>query len=202
MGLYLNSQIVVSHWFGFATSIRNAEKLQKAVAVPESMQDKTSVLESFDPGQCFLDSLGSSNAISIWIRALSEREHGSGKTGPALGNAPVLSPWRLQHLSGPLWLRVQLRSRARLRIAVSITFSFHACLNFERGLRHYSATIARMGLLSGLGRGGWVILPARGCEIGRDRLTVREPPPSPLNQETQTKTQTTENLNRQNSEVL
>ena len=33
-------------------------------------------------------------------------------------------------------------------------------------------------------------------------LTVREPPPSPQNEETQTKTQTTQNLNRQNSKVL
>ena len=38
--------------------------------------------------------------------------------------------------------------------------------------------------------------------IASQHLTVREPPPSPQNEETQTKTQTTENLNRQNSKVL
>ena len=37
------------------------------------------------------------------------------------------------------------------------------------------------------------------CSCCGDFLTVREPPPSPKNEETQTKTQTTENLNRQNS---
>ena len=41
-------------------------------------------------------------------------------------------------------------------------------------------------------------------QAGEDRgnLTVREPPPSPQNEKTQTKTQTTDNLNRQNSKAL
>ena len=45
-------------------------------------------------------------------------------------------------LSGPLRLRLQSRSRTRLRIAASIAFWFRAC--FKGGLRHYSATIARL----------------------------------------------------------
>ena len=48
--------------------------------------------------------------------------------------------------------------RALYRILVS-------CL-FSRGLRHYSTIIARLRLWRGLGWGGWVMLPARGCEIG------------------------------------
>ena len=68
-------------------------------------------------------------------------------------------------LSGPLRLRVQSRSRMRLRIAVSIAFFFF----YFKGVGHYSATIARLSRLSGLERGGWELLPVRGCEIGRDR---------------------------------
>ena len=48
---------------------------------------------------------------------------------------------------GPLWLRVQSRSRMRLRIAASIALWFRAC--FYRGFRHYSATIARLSPLQG-----------------------------------------------------
>ena len=81
---------------------------------------------------------------------------------PALGEV---------ELSGPLRLRVQSQSRTRLRIAASIAFLFRVC--FKRGLRDYRTTIARLSplLVSGLGWGGWELLPVRGCEIGRDRAS-------------------------------
>ena len=54
----------------------------------------------------------------------------------------------LGRLSGPLRLRVQSRSRTRLRIAASIAFLFHAY--FKGAFRHYSTTIARLSPPSGL----------------------------------------------------
>ena len=61
----------------------------------------------------------------------------------------VLGSFRARdELSGPLRLRVQSRSRTRLRIAASIAFLFRAC--FKGGFRYYSATIARLSPLSGL----------------------------------------------------
>ena len=48
-------------------------------------------------------------------------------------------------------------------IAVSIAFLFR--VYFKRGLRHYSATIVRLGHLSGLERGHWELL----CAWMRDR---------------------------------
>ena len=63
-----------------------------------------------------------------------------------------LAAKRVAHLSGPLRLRVQSRSRPRLRIAASIAFLFRAC--FTGVFRHYSATIARLSPLSGLEQGG------------------------------------------------
>ena len=68
---------------------------------------------------------------------------------------------RCHLLSGPLWLRVQSRSRTRLRIAISISrFGFALVL---KGFKHYSTTIARLSLLSGLEQG----LSQRGSYSGR-----------------------------------
>ena len=70
-------------------------------------------------------------------------------------------------LSGPLRLRLQSRSRTRLRIAASIAFSLRACF---KGVWDTIAPLSRgWAPLSGLERGGWGLLPVRGCEIGRDR---------------------------------
>ena len=54
------------------------------------------------------------------------------------------------------WMRVQSRSKTRLRIAASIAFSFHACLkaNLET-----IAPQSRCWALGGLERGGWERLP-------------------------------------------
>ena len=58
-------------------------------------------------------------------------------------------------LSGPLRLRVQSRSRTRLRIAASIAFLFRACFQ------------ARLSPPSGLERGGSLFLPpVFGCAGG------------------------------------
>ena len=48
----------------------------------------------------------------------------------------------------PLQIRVQWRSRPRLRIVGSIAFLFRAC--FKRGFTHYSTTVARLSFLGDL----------------------------------------------------
>ena len=75
------------------------------------------------------------------------------------------TPW----LSGPLQLRVQSRSRTRLKIAASIALLFCACL--QRIVRHYSTTSAQLKFLGGLERGGCELLSVCGCEIEQDRVS-------------------------------
>ena len=83
--------------------------------------------------------------------------------GDLIGKRSEVNP----NLSGPLRLRLQSRSRTRLRIAASIAFSFRTCF---KGVWDTIAPLSRgWAPLSGLERGGWGLLPVRGCEIGRDR---------------------------------
>ena len=76
-------------------------------------------------------------------------------------------------LSGRWRLRVQSRSRRQSTIAASVDYRGFCCIYisclFSRDFRHDSTTITRLSLVTGLGCGGRVILPARGCEIWRDR---------------------------------
>ena len=102
--------------------------------------------------------------------------------GVQLGNARAIRAYQAIHANlridsrqiGPSKLRTSLRSSESLSVAilkslVSGRRGVFVSRLFSRGFGHYSATIARLNPLSGLERGGWELLPVRGCEIGRDR---------------------------------